>query len=178
MPADIRTTYSLGAVFPTGRSPYKINSSTELSTGNGLYQLSFSTSFSKQVDPLVFFWSLGYSYPFDFNLQDLSTTQLSTYTLNKVDPGSTINASLGWGYALSYANSLNMSVNYQYAFSSTLKYAEITKNIETGDQVSATFNLGMGFMVTPKTVMSASLGYSLTSTAFSLNVRVPFDFMI
>jgi hypothetical protein len=176
IPGDIRSTYSFGATLPTGRSPYKINPKTELSTGGGLYSLSLGGSFSKQVDPVVLFWNLGYSYPFDRS--NLNYLVQQKYTLDKVETGSTFSFGMGMGYSLSYANSLNMSFNYSYQLSSTLKYKELTTPIKTGDRVSATFGVGMGLMVTPKTLMSVSLGYSLASEGFSLSLRVPFDFAI
>jgi hypothetical protein len=176
LPADINSTYNLSAVLPTGRSPFKINTKTELSTGSGLYQLSAGGSFSKQIDPLVFFWSIGYSYPFD--RKNLNYLVQNTITLDEVKPGSSINFGMGMGYALSYANSINMSFNYSYQKSSTYKYKEVSSAQKSGDRVSATYGVGMGLMVTPKTVVSVSLGYNLISAGFSLSVRVPFDFVI
>ena len=46
-------------------------------------QLSFGSSFSKQLDPVVLFWSLGYSH--SFPLKNLNYTVQETYTLEKVD---------------------------------------------------------------------------------------------
>jgi hypothetical protein len=177
IPGDISSTYSFGVLFPTGRSPYKINSNTELSTGSGEYSLSLGGSFSKQVDPVVVFWSLGIGYPLglkNLNYQEPNTT----YTLDKVKSPLSYSLSMGMGYALSYANSINMSFNYQYAQSTTLYYKELTSPVKTGDSVAASFGVGMGFMVTPKTTASVSLAYSLLNTGFSLTTRIPFDFVL
>jgi hypothetical protein len=176
LPADIRGTYTLGAVLPTGRSPFKINTKTELSTGSGLYQLSAGGSFSKQIDPVVLFWSLGYTYPFDKT--NLNYRVQDQITLDEVNTGSTINFSMGMGYSLSYANSINMSFGYSYQNSSTYTYKELKSPQKSGDRISATYGVGMGLMVTPKTVISVSLGYNLTSAGFSLTARVPFDFVM
>lgn len=173
----LRYTFSFGAVLPTGRSPYKINPKSELSTGGGLYSLSLGANFSKQVDPVVFFWGLGYSYPLDFNLKDIDYHVSDTLVLTDVDPGASISASLGMGYALSYANSINMSFSYSYQLSSRLTYNN-TRSIQTGDRASASFGVGMGINVSPKTTVSVSLGYSLTGDGFSLTTRVPFNFVL
>ncbi len=176
LPLGINGTYTFGGVLPTGRSPFKINTKTELSTGSGLYQLSAGGSFSKQIDPLVFFWSLGYSYPFD--KKNLNYRVQDQITLDEVKTGSSINFGMGMGYAMSYANSINMSFNYSYQKSSSYKYNEVKSVQKSGDRVSATYGIGMGLMVTPKTVISVSLGYNLISAGFSLSARVPFDFVM
>jgi len=176
IPGGITSTYSFGAAFPTGRSPYKINPNTELSTGSGEYSYSLGGSFSKQIDPVVVFWSLGIGYP--LGLKNLNYKISDTYTLVKVDPPLSYSLSMGMGYALSYANSINMSFSYAYAQSTKLTYKELTSPVKTGDSVSASFGVGMGFMVTPKTTVSVSLAYSLVSAGFSLSTRIPFDFVL
>jgi hypothetical protein len=176
LPAGINTTYSFGATFPTGRSPYKINPNTELSTGNGLYSLSLGASFSKQVDPVIVFWSLGYTYPLYLN--SLNYRVSDQVTLVKVQPGESYSFSMGWAYALSYANSINMSFSYGYQRSSKYTYKELTSPVKSGDTVSASFGMGMGLMITPKTTASISAAYSLVSAGFSLSTRIPFDFVL
>ena len=174
LPGDINNTYSLGCSFPTGRNPYKINPKTELSTGSGTYGLSLGSSFSKQLDPVVLFWGLGYSQ--SLPLKNLDHRVQDTYTLEKLDPGSSYSFNMGMGYSLSYTTSMNMSFSYVYSNSSTLTYLELAAPRKTGDSTSALFGVGMGIAVTPQTSISVSLGYSLVSTGFSLSARVPFNF--
>jgi opacity protein-like surface antigen len=176
LPGGIQSTYSLGVGFPTGRSPYKINPKTELSTGSGLYSASLGASFSKQVDPVVLFWSLGLSYP--FGLKNLNYKVQDTLTLEKVEPGQSYSFSMGWGYALSYANSIFMSFSYSYARSTTYTYKELTAPRKSGDSTSASMGIGMGLMITPKTNVSISVGYGFTGSGFSVNTRIPFDFVL
>ena len=176
IPGGIRSAYSFGVAFPTGRSPYKINPNTELSTGSGEYSYSLGGSFSKQVDPVVVFWSLGIGY--SLALKNLNYKVSDTFTLEKVEPPLSYSFSMGMGYALSYANSINMSFSYAYARSTKLTYKELAAPVKTGDSVGASFGVGMGFMVTPKTSVSVSLGYSLISAGFSLSTRIPFDFVL
>jgi len=173
---DWRYTLSCGATLPTGRSPYKINPDTELSTGSGKYAFSLGSSFSKQVDPVVVFGNVGFSYP--LKVKDLNYLVQSTYTLQEVDPGNSFSFSMGMGYAMSYETSMNMSFSYSYSQTSKLTYAEKDEPVKGGDSVSATFGVGMGFKVSPKTTMSISVAYSLTGSGVSLTTRVPFDFVL
>lgn len=176
LPRDISTTFSLACSFPTGRSPYKINPDTELSTGSGYYAASLGASFSKRVDPVILFWSLGYSYPFP--LRGLNYRVDDTYTLDKVETGSTMSFGMGMAYSLSYATSINASFSYGYQQSTALTYKEISKTIKTGDGVSASFGMGMGIVITPKTSASISVSFPLTGRGFAISTRIPFDFVI
>lgn len=176
LPGEINNTYSFGCSLPTGRSPYKINPKTELSTGSGTYGLSLGTSFSKQTDPVVLFWGLGYSYAFP--LKNLNYRVQDTYTLEEVKSGGAYSFNMGMGYSLSYDTSINMSFSYGYAKSSTFTYKELAEPRETGDSVSASFGVGMGMTLTPKNSLSISLGYSLLSAGFSLSARLPFNFVM
>ncbi len=173
---EIRYTLSLDGTLPTGRSPFKINPDTEISTGSGLYSVSLGGSFSKQIDPVVLFWSVSYAY--SFKKTGLSYRVLDQITLEKVEPGSTIEFGMGMGYALSYANSINISLSYAYQRSTAYYYKEIDSAIDTGDRVSASVGIGMGINLTPKTTVSVALGHSLTSNGFSVTTRVPFDFVL
>jgi opacity protein-like surface antigen len=177
LPGDINNTYSLGCSLPTGRSPYKINPKTELSTGSGTYGLSFGSSFNKQVDPVVLFWGVGYSRALP--LRNLNYLQ-GGYTLERIDPGSSYSFNMGMGYALSYATSMNMSFGYGYAKSSTYTYKNIPapKKRKTSDGTSGSFGLGMGMAITPQTSLSVSLSYSLLSAGFGLSARLPFNFAL
>lgn len=173
---DIAKTFSLSATFPTGRSPYKINTETELSTGGGIYSFTAGGSFSKQIDPVVAFWNLSYTYNLDAT--DLDHTIAEGYVLEKVKTGNEIAASAGLAYALSYKVSVNTSVSYSYVFSHDYYYKNATSVLKSGDTVSATLGFGMGWKATNKTTLSFSLGYGLTATGFSMSVRVPFNFVL
>jgi hypothetical protein len=180
-PGDIHSTASFGVTLPTGRSPYKINPDKELSTGNGTYTFNVGGNFSKQVDPVVVFWSLGYGHSLELSGLDYTVVQ-DTYILKKVVPGDSFNFSAGFGYAMSYATSINMSFNYKYTKNTKLTYKVVSTggalNVNTGDDIDATAAVGMGWRVSPKTTLSFSFGYSLTEPSFSLSFRVPFTFVL
>jgi hypothetical protein len=173
---DIRSTLSFGVSFPTGRSPYKINPDKELSTGNGTYTFNIGGNFSKQVDPVVVFWFVGYGH--SLTVSGLDYVISDTYTLEKVVPGDSYSFGGGLGYALSYVTSVHVNFNYKYTRTTTLTYRELANKIKTGDDVDATVALGMGWRITPKTTLSYSLGYSLTDATFSFALRVPFTFVL
>ncbi len=173
---DVAKTFSLSVSLPTGRSPYEINTETELSTGGGIYSIAAGGSFSKQIDPIVAFWNLSYVYNMDAT--DLDHTISEGYVLEKVKTGNEISASAGLAYALSYKVSVNSSISYSYTYSHDYYYKNATSVLKSGDTVSATLGFGLGWKATNKTTLSFSLGYGLTGTGFSLSFRAPFNFVL
>jgi hypothetical protein len=165
------TILSAGVTLPTGTSPYKIDPSKSLATGNGYYSFSGGVSLSKTLDPLVAFGNLNYSYGLP-----VSGLQIST-SLNKVDPGSAIGFALGFGYALSYQASLNLSTQFTYSFGSKYYFRD-AGTYETGSSVSSSFNVGTGWRVTPtrSIYLTLSIGLTINDPDFSFAFRVPFDF--
>ncbi len=173
---EVNKTFSLSASLPTGRSPYKINPDTELSTGNGVYSLSAGASFSKELEPVVAFWSVSYSHAFP--AQDLDHKVQEAYILDKVEPGDSMSVSMGLAYALSYKVSVNSSFSYSYSRSSSYYYRGATTVLKSGDDSEGSLGFGIGWKASTKTTLSFGLSYSLTSSGFSVSCRVPFNFVL
>ena len=169
------TIVGAAVTFPTGSSPYKIDPNNSLASGAGLYSINGGVTLSKVIDPLVAFGSLSYTYSFE---QSGMTQKFgATDVLTKVDPGSSIGLTLGFGYALSYQASLNLSAQFTYNFNTKYTLNNITTT-ETGSSVSSTFNVGTGWRVTPSRSVYLGLGIGLTNNDpdFSFSIRVPFEF--
>jgi hypothetical protein len=173
---EVNKTFSLSVTLPTGRSPYEVNTDTELSTGNGVWSVSMGGSFSQQIDPVVAFWNASYTYNFD--AKNINHTVAEGYVLEKVETGNSWDVGAGLAYAMSYKVSVNTSISYSYTYSSDYFYKDAESTLKSGDSVSATLGFGMGWKLNNKTTLSFSLGYGLTSTGFSASVRVPFTFLL
>jgi len=169
------TILSLSASIPTGTSPYAIDTSNSQATGAGVYSISGGVSLSKVLDPLVAFGNLTYTY----NLPEsgLSATWPSGGVVNKVDLGSYIGWALGFGYALSYQASLNMSAQFTYEFSSKYHLNDDT-TYETGSTLSAILNIGTGWRLSATRSVNVTVGIGLTvnDPDVSLTFTVPFEF--
>ena len=166
-------------ITPTGRSPYKIDSATEMSTGSGGYALATGLHISKPIDPLVAFGSLNYQHGFDITGLNYKTgTQgESGVYLSEVEPGDTYSLSMGIGYSLSYKVSLNLS--YQYSYSMKTQYDWVgTDDSKSEASMSSTFSIGTGWNLSPKRSVNVKLSFGLTNNDpdFSVSVRVPFEF--
>jgi hypothetical protein len=166
---------------PTGSSPFEINYEDELATGSGYYGIGAGVSFSKVLDPLVAFGNLNYTYGIPESglsqiLYEDPSDPASKIYLEKVEPGSSIGVSMGFGYALSYQASLNMSAQFSYSFGS--KYKSNTGTTETGSSLSSSFNVGTGWRITPSRSIYATVSMGLTNNDpdVSLSLRLPYEF--
>ena len=166
--------FSAGVSLPFGSSPYKINPATSLATGSGFYSVNAGASLSKTMDPLVAFGNLSYNYNLDAG--GLNQNWADGRNLTKVEPGSSVAMALGFGYALSYKASLNLSTQVSYAFSNQYQFSNAA-SYGSGSSVSASFNIGTGWKITPARSISLKLGIGLTSNDpdFSFSLRVPFE---
>jgi len=168
-------TVSSSMTFPTGRSPYKINPNTEISTGSGVYSISAGINMSKPIDPIVVYGGVSYAHSFDFNVQDLDLN-VGSLVLQEVEPGDSIGLRMGFAYALSYRSSINLGFSYTYQLSTTYYYNG-GRVAETPSDTSASISIGTGWKISPKTTVSMSLGIGLVGDDnFSLTFGIPFSF--
>jgi hypothetical protein len=161
--------------FPTGRSPYKINPETELSTGNGYYATTAGVTFSKTLDPVVSFGSLYYTHAFPTT--DTDQIQPSGKVLTEVDPGETFGFSVGMGYALSYKTSMNFTYQYAYHKESQYDFTDGT-SYDSNSWVTSSFSIGAGWRLSPKysLFVRASIGLTSDDPDFTFSIRIPVRF--
>ena len=168
------TILSAGISTDSGQSPYDINIGDELSTGSGYWSCYAGASLSKAIDPVVAFGSLGYSHNFD-------ATGLHQHhgalVLKEVDPGDSIDFSMGIGYALSYDVSLTFSFSQSYNLEREYSFKG-GQNSESAAYMTSIFSIGTGWRVSPKTTIYINAGAGLTDDDpdFLFTFRLPFDF--
>jgi hypothetical protein len=166
-------------VCPTGRSPFKIDTTRELSTGNGGYSLSMGCNLSKSVDPVFVFGGLQVGHYFDINklhYQSGGQGESGIY-LQGVRPGDVYSCSMGIGYSLSYKVSLTMA--YQYSYQTKTHYDWVgTNDTKSEGTISSELSIGTGWTITPKKSLNVKVGIGLTANdpAFTVSIRVPFTY--
>jgi len=166
--------FSLAYSAPTGKSPYRINPASELSTGSGTHEFSLGMNLSKVLDPVIAFGGFSFSYPLEVTGLD---QKHQGAILTSVKPGYTIGYALGIGFALSY----NTSVSFRFSASHTARtdYILDGKTYESDASSSASFVIGTGWRVTPKTNLNVALGYGLVGVQnYSLSFSIPFSFTL
>ncbi|MFA6009995.1 MAG: hypothetical protein WC799_08420 [Desulfobacteraceae bacterium] len=164
---------------PSGRSPYKIDTTREISTGSGGYSVSLGCNLSKSVDPVVAFGGVQVGHSFDIsglNFKSGSQGETGTY-LQGVKPGDTFSFSMGIGYSLSYK--VNLTLGYQYSYQTKTRYDWVgLDDIQSEGSISSVLNIGTGWNLSPRKSMNIKVGIGLTANdpAFSVSVRVPFTY--
>lgn len=163
---------------PTGSNPYKINSDTEISTGNGVYLGSLGVNWSKPIDPMVIFGNIGYIYKNP--LSDLHTHMTmgeSSVELKRVELGDSISMGFGFGYSISYLVSMSQQLSLSYVTGSKYRFTGTTS--KSGAYTSAAYIIGSGWRVGSKTNIYTSLEIGLTPDRpnFGISLRVPLNFV-
>ncbi len=165
---------------PTGKSPFRIDPARELSTGSGSHSFSLGVNLSKVLDPVIAFGGLNFDYALE--VTNIDQKRFGAI-LESVSPGYSVGYAMGLGFALSY----NTSVSFRFSAShnSRTEYvvrspgAETAQTFQSDEDSSASFIIGTGWRVTPKTSVNISLGYGLVGGQdYSLSVSVPFSFTL
>lgn len=169
------TNTTLYATFSTatGDSPYKIDTTTELSSGKGYYSVGGGVSMSKVVDPVVLFGSIGYTHAFDATGLN---QRRGSRRLEKVLTGDSLSFSMGLAYSLSYEVSLSASFQQSYNFDTTFVF-DNGEEATSEDSTSSVVNTSLGLRTASNRIVNISFGFGLTedSPDVLLGFSVPID---
>jgi hypothetical protein len=168
---------SMSVTLPTGRSPYDIMITEDLSTGSGHYGAGIGMSMSGKMDPLITFGGLSYSY--SFPVSGLSQRRGDRDILNEVKPGGGIGVSFGIAHALSYKTSFSIGMSYSHSFGSEYVWNSGRMTTFSGAGTGASINIGTGWKLTSQRRINLGLGYGLTGGSdFSFSLGMPLDFKL
>ncbi len=170
---------NLRAKSNTGKGPYEVDRNdvgieTELPTGSGFWSVEPSMTFIYQTDPAVFFTNLGYTW----NIARDVNAAVGNSLIERVNPGDTISASVGVGFALNETFSMSMGYQHNYIFG--------TKSVINGTNVSSQdfqvgsllFGMSLGLGESTGLSMSVAVGVTEESPDVEFTLRVPFSFSL
>jgi hypothetical protein len=157
----------------TGASPYDIDLNNNLAMGKGFYSLSGGVSVSKVIDPVVLFASGSYGY--GLPLTDVDQLRGSRI-LTRVDPGDSIGLSFGMAYSLNYDVSVSGSVQVSAGLPTKFTFQD-GSIVNSADQVTSVFNMGLSLRTSPKRIVNLTFGFGLTpdSPNLILGFNLPVD---
>lgn len=178
---------NLGARAPTGKDPFAIKVITpdpnntnlrvpeRLATGSGVWAASLGVSMVKTLDPAIVFGGLEYTYQFEEELSDISTTPGSK-TRGEVRLGDSIQMNLGTAFALNRIMSLSFSFSNQLLDDTRIRIGRDWVYIPGSSANIATFNIGTTFNIAENRSIAVNLASGLTREAsdFTLSLRMPF----
>ncbi len=161
----------------TGTSPFEIDRDEfgvldELPTGSGFWGLEPSLTVLIPSDPVVIYGTLSYFYhaPDDIN------RVIGEVLVGEVDPGDSIGASLGFGFALNERFSFSLGYKHNYISETTTEFADSEQRSETL-QVGSLL-MGMSYRLSQRATASINYEFGVTSDAPNARVifRVPYTF--
>lgn len=157
----------------TGQDPFSVpldptsGLPTELSTGSGFYAVQPSLTVIYPTDPAVLYGSLGYV----FNM-----ARKVGGTFGEIDPGDSINYSLGMGFGINEKTSFSLGYSHDIVFETVQNGA----TIPTSDILHvAQLTTGLSHKINDAVNVNINIGAGLTDDApdmrFGIKVPVKFD---
>jgi hypothetical protein len=197
--APVFTVANIRLYTPTGKGPFDVDLDnlgrpTELATGSGFWGIQPSITAIVPSDPVVFFGTFGYTLniPDDIDettfIRDTPTALSIDTTIGEVDPGDSINISLGMGLSLNEKTSFSLGFKYDYIFPTTEQITQIDNNnpannligasVETDPLHAASLLAGWAYQINETVGVNVNFEAGLTDDAndFSVRLGVPFRF--
>jgi len=168
---------SLRVKSDTGKSPFEVDFdefgvASELATGTGFWGVQPGISFLMPSDPAVIYGGISYLYHVPRNID----RQVGGVFIGRVDPGDTLGANIGFGFALNPQFSFSLGYKQTYVWPTETEIEE-THQRSTRLQIGQ-FIFGMSVRVAESLVANFGLNVGVTEDAPDVNVslRLPFDF--
>jgi hypothetical protein len=169
----------------TGSNPFTIDRDafgalTKLATGSGFWGVEGSLSFLYPTDPVVMFGGVSYLSQF---ARDINKN-VGQVRIGHVDPGDSISANLGFGFAVNPRFSFSLGYKHTYIFETTTDLTDTVPPIpqavtqhSTSLQVGQV-SVGWSFALTDRIVITNSYAIGATRDAPDMEVvfRVPIRF--
>ena len=156
--ANLRSNLDTGVgPFNIRRNPAGIAQSVAI--GSGFMGLQGGFSMLKITDPAVLYASASYIYQFPKNINQT----IGTVAVGEVDPSNSVNATMGFGFAVNPDFSFSLGYNHYYVFPQ-ITYLGDTRQTSTSLQVG-TLNFGMAYRVRQDMSLNANFQFGVTADA-------------
>jgi hypothetical protein len=154
--------------FDVGRDEFGVAS--ELATGSGFWGLEPGFTVLVPTDPAVIFANVGYFYHASGSVDKT----INGVLVGDVDPGDSINASLGFGFAVNQRFSFSMGYRHNYIFPTETELETALQ--ESDDLQVGSLQFGMSYRLSNHVTANATFEFGVTEDApdARLTFRVPF----
>jgi hypothetical protein len=158
----------------TGKGPFEVGRdefgiASELPTGSGFWGIEPGVTFLLPSDPAVLFANVGYLY----HAPDEVNRTINGVFIGEVDPGDSINASLGFGFAVNQRFSFSMGYRHNYIFQTQ---SELGATRQSSDEFHAgALQFGLSYRLGGRTSLNANFDFGVTEDAPDVRIvfRVP-----
>ena len=201
-PYNVFTIANLKVKTPTGEGPFDVPTDpvtgdpTRLATGTGFWSVQPSLTAIFPSDPVVFFGSVGYTVNIgeDINQTFTGTPNCtnpsdptscpgpSTTTIGFVDPGDSVNTSIGMGLSLNERASVSLGFSFDYVFDTTQKVSgtDINGTLKSDPLYVGEFLVGGSYAISDSVAVNLNFEVGATEAApdFQAMLRVPIRFNV
>ncbi|MEO8894980.1 MAG: transporter, partial [Rhizomicrobium sp.] len=148
----------------TGMGPFDIKRDSagiaqQVALGSGFMGVSGGFSVLKVTDPAVLFGSVNYVY----NISKDINQNIGNVFVGRVDPSNTINANLGFGFAINPEFSFSFGYEHSYVMPQTTMLGT-TRQETTSLQVGA-LTMGMAYRLNNNTSLNGNFEFGVTAAA-------------
>ena len=202
-PYKVYTVANLKVKTPSGEGPFDVpldgnGNPTRLATGSGFWAVQPSFTAIFPTDPVVFFGSVGYTFNIGEDINeahtvrkctdptDLGTCTDQTSTIGHVEPGDSVNTSVGMGLSLNERTSVSLGFSFDYVFRTDLSSVfddgtgtgPVATNSHSDPLYVGEFQLGWSYQVSDNIGVNLNFGVGATTDApdFETSIRVPIRF--
>lgn len=161
----------------TGRGPYDVGFdtsgiATDLATGSGFWGLEPSITVLVPTDPIVIFANVGYLKNFS---RDINKT-IGTTLVGNVDPGDSVDAAFGFGFALNPRFSFSLGYANSYIFGTSQQLGSTVQRSNDLEVGALTF--GWSYRLRSNLLVSTNFQFGVTPDAPNLRftLRLPISF--
>ncbi|ATQ44980.1 hypothetical protein [Caulobacter mirabilis] len=161
----------------SGTSPFEIDRdefgiAKKLATGSGFWAVEPSVSFLFPTDPIVIFGGLSYLYHAPKDIDQV----IGDVRIGEVDPGDSIGANLGFGFAVNPRFSFSLGYKHNYIFPTKSEVGD-TKQKSESLQVGS-FTFGWSYRLNDRLTLTNSFEFGATADAPDVRVvfRLPYRF--
>jgi hypothetical protein len=162
---------------PTGKGPYEVNYdqdgvARELATGSGFWAAEGGVTMLYPSDPAVIFAGLTYLHNFSSNIN----RTFGDVRVGRVDPGDSIGASVGFGFALNPRFSFSLGYSHSYILPTKTELGATTQK-SNSLQVGSIL-MGWSYRLSDRLSLNNNFEFGVTSDAPDVRivVRAPFRF--
>lgn len=161
----------------TGEGPFDIERdefgvATRLATGSGFWGVEPSLSMLFASDPAVIFANVSY---FAHLPRDVNVTE-GDVTVGRVDPGDSIGAAIGFGFALNPKFSFSLGYRHSYIFPTE---SELNDTVERSDELQVgALLLGLSYRFDERWSVNGNFEFGVTGDAPDVRMvaRIPLAF--
>jgi hypothetical protein len=205
-PYKVYTVANLKVKAPTGEGPFDVDldpqgNPTELATGSGFWAVQPSLTAIFPNDPVVFFGTVGYTVNIGEHIgkqrqivrdcpvppdPDVPCQPVETNVdIGTVDPGDSVNTSIGMGLSLNERTSVSLGFSFDYVFTTTQETVVDDENTpqdpdfagksESDPLYIGSFTAGWSYQVSDNVGINLNFQVGATEAApdFQTTLRVP-----